>query len=107
MGFFSNEPSLPPNAKVTPRDLEQAIDKIPHWDNTKREFVKAMFHDHGRGGTTPGWVTPREFDEALREMERNLKDPIDSLRISHLRELKRNLFSPPKASPMPHTSSKK
>lgn len=92
MGFFTSGPSIPQNIKLTPRNLEEAIDKIPGWKRYEREFTKAAFREYWRAGNTKGWITPREFDRALLEMQRNLKDPIDSLRVSHLRQMKQELF---------------
>lgn len=92
MGVFSTEQSITPGARLTPKDLEEAIDKIPGWQRYEREFAKASFREYWRAGNTRGWITSREFDEALLEMSRNLKDPIDSLRLSKLRQMKQELF---------------
>ncbi len=92
MAIFSNEPSVAPDAKLTPKDLEEAIDRIPGWQRHEREFTKAMFREYWRTGASSGWITSREFDEALFVMQRNIKDPIDSTRVSKLRRLKQELF---------------
>ncbi len=91
MGLF-NEPSVPPGSKLTPKELESAIDKISGWRRYEREFTKAAFREYWRAGNTRGWITPREFDQALHEMQRNLQDPIDSVRVSKLRQMKQELF---------------
>lgn len=94
MDLFSTESGIQPGAKLSPKDLERAIDRLPGWKRYEREFTKAAFREYWRAGNTRGWITPKEFDQALLEMQRNLQDPIDSLRVSRLRNLKRELFNP-------------
>jgi hypothetical protein len=71
--------------KLTMKEIAWHVDRMPGLQTWQREYVKRVMEKFDQPNFSRG-ITRAEFNEALTEMEKNTKDPIEKDHIKRIRE---------------------